>query len=276
MLGAFLITWREGIEAFLIVGIMLTYLYKIGQGRHGRYVYAGTAAALAASLVFAYFSNLLEAAFQGIGQDLLHAAILGLATVVLTQMVLWMHHHARELKGQLQTRTDEAIATRKLWGIAFLAFLGVFREGVETVLFLWGLVLQTRTSLMAAGPLAGGLSGLVLAVLTTWLFFKGFGHLDLRAFFRVTGILLCIMAAGMLASAAGRLIAAGILPPLIEPLWNTSWLLDERHMPGSLFSGLFGYRSHPSLMEVLCYTLYFPVTLLLARWYTARMTAARP
>ncbi len=275
MLGALLITWREGIEAFLIVGILLTYLAKINQVHHGRYVHAGTAAALAASLVFAYFSNLLEAVFQGIGQELFHAAILGLATVVLTQMVLWMHHHARELKGQLQTRTDEAIATRRLWGLALLAFLGVFREGVETVLFLWGLVLHTRTSLVAAGPLAGGLLGLALAVVTTWLFFKGFGHLDLRAFFRVTGVLLCIMAAGMLASASGRLIAAGVLPPLIEPVWNTAWLLDESRLPGSLLAGLFGYRSRPSLVEVLCYVSYFPVTLLLARWYRQHTVAAR-
>lgn len=276
MLGAFLITWREGIEAFLIVGILLTYLYKIGQGRHVRYVYAGTAGALLASGAFAYFSNLLEVVFQDIGQELLHAAILSLATIVLTQMVLWMHHHARELKGQLQSRTDKAIAMQQLWSLGLLAFLGVFREGVETVLFLWGLVLQTRTTFMAVGPLVGGVLGLGLAVITTWLFFKGFGHLDLRAFFRVTGLLLLIMAAGMLAAAAGRLIAAGVLPPLIEPLWNTAWLLDESRLPGSLLAGLFGYRSRPSLMEVLCYALYFPVTLLLARWYTTRMTAARP
>jgi high-affinity iron transporter len=101
--------------------------------------------------------------------------------------------------------------------------------------------------------------GVAVGVVMAWLFFKGFGHLDLRPFFKVTGILLLFIAAGMLSSAGGRLVAAGWLPPLIEPIWDSSWLLSERSFIGSLVAGLFGYRSHPSLLELLLYVGYFPL-----------------
>jgi high-affinity iron transporter len=146
-----------------------------------------------------------------------------------------------------------------------LAFVGVFREGVETVLFLWGLLLQAGPSAGLSTQMAGGLFGIVAGVVIAWLFFKGFGHLDLRLFFKVTGVLLLFIAAGMLASAGGRLVGAGLLPPLIEPLWDSSWLLDEQSLFGSLVAGLFGYRSHPSLLEVLLYCGYFPAVIVWLR-----------
>jgi high-affinity iron transporter len=104
---------------------------------------------------------------------------------------------------------------------------------------------------------AGGLLGIGVGVLMTWLFFKGFGHLDLRPFFRVSGIVLIFMAAGMLSSAIGKLVMAGLVSPLLEPIWNTSWLLNERTFFGSLVAGIFGYRSNPSLIQALFYILYF-------------------
>jgi len=98
-----------------------------------------------------------------------------------------------------------------------------------------------------------------------WLFFKGFGHLDLRVFFRVTGIILIFMAAGMFASGFGHLVSGGLIPGIIEPVWDSSWLLDQRSLAGSLIAGIFGYRSHPSLVEVLAYALYIPAVLLWLR-----------
>lgn len=261
MLGTFIITWRETIEAALIVGILLTYLAKIGQSEQFRFVYWGTLWAVVASLVFAGFSSFLSVLFRDIGQDLFEAAILFVATVVLTHMVVWMHHNAREIKGELQQQADLAIAKQRLWALGTLAFVGVFREGVETVLFIWGLILQGASGNSTAPAVMGGFLGIGLGVLMSWLFFKGFGHLDLRLFFRLSGLLLLFMAAGMLSSGTGKLIAAGLIPGLIEPIWNTSWLLSERSLFGSLVAGIFGYRSSPSLMQVILYLLYFPLTI---------------
>jgi high-affinity iron transporter len=265
MLGTFIITWRETIEAALIVGILLTYLAKIGQRKQFKFIYWGTFWAVLACLVFAVFSNFLSLFFQDIGQELFEAGILFLAMGVLTHMVIWMHHNAREIKGDLQKKADLAIEKRHLWALATLAFIGVFREGVETVLFLWGLFLQGGGIGNVTPPIVGGFLGVGLGVLMTYLFFKGFGHLDLRLFFRITGVLLIFMAAGMLSSGIGKLVSIGLIPPIIEPIWDTSWLLSERNLIGSLAAGLLGYRSSPSLIQILFYVLYFPGVVLWLR-----------
>ncbi|HTP41380.1 MAG TPA: FTR1 family protein [Nitrospiria bacterium] len=261
MLATFVITWRETIEAALIVGILLAYLRKIGHRHEFRYIFGGAAAAVVASILFAGASSLATRLVEWIGEELFDALILLAAVIVLTYMVVWMHHNAREIKGELLSKADQALARRQLWALGTLAFVGVFREGVETVLFLWGLLLQAGPVNNMTLQVAGGLGGVALGVLMAWLFFKGFGHLDLRPFFKVTGFLLLFIAAGMLSSAVGRLIAGGWLPPLIEPVWNTAWLLNERSLVGSLVAGLFGYRSHPSLLELLVYAGYFPLVL---------------
>jgi len=265
MLGTFLITWREALEAALIVGILLTYLDRIGQRRHFRYVYHGILWAVAASVGFAYLSSFVSLFFEDSGKELFDAGIMLVATGVLTYMVVWMHHSARELKGEIQTRTDQAVSKGKLWAIAVLAFVGVFREGIETVLFLWGLFLQGGGLLTTSILVSGGLLGIGVAVLMAWLFFKGFGHLDLRVFFKITGILLLFIAAGLAASAAGKLVQAEILSPIVYEVWDTSWLLDQHGLIGSVLAGLFGYRSNPSLLEVLVYSLYFPLVILWLR-----------
>lgn len=265
ILGSFVITWRETIEAALIVGILLSFLVKVGERRQFRYIYGGVALAVAGSLVFALFSNMLIDLFADVGQEILEAGILLIAVAVLTHMVIWMHHNAREIKGGLHQRAQQAIAQQRLWALALLAFVGVFREGIETVLFLSGLVLQASQSGASAGALLGAVTGVAVGIAMTWLFFRGFGHLDLRLFFRVSGVILILMAAGMLASGVGKLIALGWLPPLVEPIWNSSWLLDESRLLGSLVAGLFGYRSSPSLTQFLAYLAYFPMVWMMLR-----------
>ena len=265
MVGTFIITWRETIEAALIVGIVLTYLDRIGQSAKFRVVYWSVFWAVLASLAFAGLSNYVAAFLQGSGEDLFATGILFLATIVLTHMVVWMHHNAREIKGTLQQGVESAIARHRLFALAALVFLGVFREGVETVLFLWGLVLQSGGIQSVTPAVTGGALGIGIGVLMAWLFFRGFRSLDLRVFFRVSGVILIFMAAGMCASGFGRLVASGLVPGIVEPVWDTSWLLNDRSMVGAIVSGLFGYRSHPSLVEVLVYGLYFPVVFFLVR-----------
>jgi high-affinity iron transporter len=172
-------------------------------------------------------------------------------------MVLWMQRNARIIRGELQRKADAALATGRLLSLAVIAFAAVFREGVEAALFLWGVALQNPGT--AALTLVGaGVAGAGLAVATAWLFFRGFSFLQLATFFRVTGVLLLLVAAGLLASAVNKLIGLGYLPPLVPQLWNTSWLVRDDSVLGRLLGAFVGYRSRPSLLEVVVFGAYFP------------------
>ena len=265
MLGTFIISWRESIEASLLVGILMVYLKKTGQNKNFIYIYAGVFSGILGSLLFAYLSNKVSFLFEGAGEEVFSAVILLLAVIILTYMVIWMSDHARNLKGKIQQKVDTALEQNKLWALSFLAFSGVFREGIETVLFLWGILLQNQEPFSISLALFSGIAGIVLAILMAWLFFRGFGHLDLKSFFKVTGLILLFMSAGMLVAAVGKLESAGIISPILSHLWNSSWLLDERTLFGHIISGFLGYRAKPSLMEVLTYLIYFFSILLFLR-----------
>ena len=268
MLETLLISWRESLEAALIVGILLTYLGRSGQRGGIRYVWAGAAAAVLAAFACATASNGIVSHLDPDAQELVQVGVLLLAVGVLTWMVLWMQRNARGMRGDLHRRADQALATGRLVGLATIAFAAVFREGIETVLFLWGVVVQNvgRSSL----PLiAAGLLGAALAVATAWLFFRGFAFLKLQTFFRVTGVLLLLVAAGLLTSGVNTLIGLGYLSPIVPQVWNTSWLVRDDSPIGAVLGALVGYRSRPSLLEVLVYEGYFPPVV----WALRRATA---
>jgi len=271
MIQTLLIVWRESLEAALVVGILLTYLARSGQRAGMRYVWAGSGAAVLAALLCAAASDSALAGLDPDTQELVHAGILFVAAGVLSWMVLWMHQRARALRGELHRRAEEALARGRLLGLAVIAFVAVFREGMETVLFLWGVVAQ-RSDSAGLSLAAAGLAGVALAISTAWLFFRGFAFLQLRTFFQVTGVLLLLVAAGLLASGANKLIALGWLPPLVSQVWNTAWLVRDDSPLGAVLGALAGYRSRPSLLEVLVFAGYLPAML----WALRRMSAAAP
>jgi high-affinity iron transporter len=260
MLETLLIVWRESLEAALIVGILLTYLARSEQRAGMKYVWLGTAAAVLAALACGFASNSAASQLDPDTQELAQAAILFVAVGVLTWMILWMHRRARDLSGDLRRKADAALATGGLVGLATVAFAAVFREGVETVLFLWGVLVQ-RGDLTFVPFAVAGLSGIGLAVLTAWLFFRGFRHLSLRVFFQVTGVLLLFVAAGLAASGVNKLIGLGYLSPIVPQLWNTAWLVRDDSPIGAVLGALVGYRSRPSLLEVMVYVGYIPPVL---------------
>ncbi|MFN8544298.1 MAG: FTR1 family protein [Candidatus Binatia bacterium] len=265
MIETLLIVWRESLEAALIVGILLTFLARSGETDGIRWVWAGTVAAVLAAVLCAVASNGVVTTLGPDAQELVQVGILLVAVGVLTWMVLWMHRHARDLRGELHRRAGHALATGRMLGLATIAFAAVFREGVETVLFLWGVVVhRSGTSPMAL--VAAGAVGLALAIATAWVFFRGFRFLDLPTFFRATGILLLLVAGGLLTSAANQLIGIGYLPPLVPQVWNSGWLVRDDSVVGLLLSALIGYRSRPSLLEVLVFVTYVvPVAWMLRR-----------
>jgi len=252
--GTFIVTLREGFEAALILGIVYTYLQRIGARRHFRYVTLGGALGLLASVGLGVAVTVLSGPLLDLGPDLIGTAVIFVAVVVLTWHGYWMQQHAREIKGEVLRRIDQAEMTHQLWIIGLIAFTGVFREGAETVLFLWGLMSQAA-SLSGWSSLTGGVLGVATAVALGWAIFRGGRRLSLQRFFAVTSILLLFLAAGMLSTGVGKLQGLGFLPQS-SILWDTSFVLDDQSLVGGFLSGLAGYRARPTALEVSAYATY--------------------
>ena len=265
MLAALLITLREGLEAALVVGIVLGVLQKLGRRDRSKAVWAGVVAAIAVSAVAALALSALGLAFEGRGEEIFEGIAMLLAATVLTWMIFWMQNQGRQVQLALEVDTQKAVATdnnRMLFGIAFIA---IVREGIETVLFLTA----SAFSASPAQTLIGGALGLAIAVLLAYLLFSLGKQLNIRAFFRGTGILLIFFAAGLLAHGVHELQEAAILPTIIEHIWDLNGILDENGVVGSLLKALFGYNGNPSLIETIAYFGYF-----VAIWATGRRRPA--
>lgn len=264
MLGNFLITLREGVEAALIVGILLSYLSKTNQSRYNSYIYYGVFAALFISSIAAYLFSFFLGGLSGRLEQLFEGSVMFFAVVVLTYMVVWMHHQSRSISMELKKKADAAIESKNLWALSVLAFIAVFREGVETVLFLYALFIQQASnnganSGFAASSIIGAFGGIITAIILAYIFFKGFGHVNLKNFFRATGVVIIIISAGLLAGGVHEFEEAGILPPIIEHVWDINHILNEKGTMGSFLKALFGYNGNPSLLEVAAYVLYYPL-----------------
>ena len=258
MLASALITLREGLEAALIVGIVLGYLRKIGRLDRQGTVWAGVAAALGVSLAAALGLKALGAEFAGQGEQIFEGTAMLLAAAILTWMIFWMSRQSRGIKGELETGITNALEGGRNWGLFSLAFVAVVREGLETALFLTAAVFTST----ASETVIGGLLGLVVAVAVGWLVFAGTSRLKVSLFFQVSGALLVVFAAGLVSNAAHEFIEAGIIPAIVAHLWSTKAVLDDESALGSALHSLLGYTAEPSLGEVLSYLGYYLVLLL--------------
>jgi high-affinity iron transporter len=175
------------------------------------------------------------------------------AVGVLSYMVLWMRKQARFLKSHLEAQVESALKTGSTFAMAFLAFVVVIREGVETVLFLFS---AWRVEENTGAMFIGGLIGLAVAIAIGYLGYKGSRFINLRTFFNVTGVLLIFFAAGLLAYGIHEFQEAGIFPVIQEEIWNTNGVLNENTGLGSFLKALFGYNGNPALLEVLFYFTY--------------------
>lgn len=253
MAGAFLILLREGFEAALVVGIIMAVLARLDQRVYLRYVYAGILCALAASAGFAGVADGVSGMFDGAGQEVLNGFVLAAAAAMITYVMVWLRGTRGRIEAELSAEVHRRAAGRG-FGVFALAFLAVFREGAESVLFLWGVLAGGRGN--APSLLLGGLMGLAVAVLVAWLLFQGGRRVPLRTFFNVTTVLLVLLAAGMLARATGYWVAVDWLPALVYTVWDTSAVLSEGSGLGEVLAVLVGYNANPSLLEVLVYAAY--------------------
>lgn len=264
MLAPFLIMLREGLEAALIVEIIAGYLRQTGRGAWLPAVWIGIFLAAAFALFAGAALQLLSAGFPQKAQELFEAVIGLIAVAVLTGMVFWMRRAARSIKRELHHSIDEAFkdgsgedGSGAAWGLIGMVFLATAREGLESVFFLLAIFQQSRG---AAAPV-GALLGLLVAIVAGWALYRGALRIDLRRFFRWTGIFIIFVAAGLLAGALKALHEAGLWNGLQGVVYDVSDLLPETGVLGTVLSGLLGYREAPTLGEVLVYVLFLAVTL---------------
>jgi len=255
MLASFLITLREGLEAALIVGIVLSVLRKLGQPERRRPVWVGVGAAVLVSIVVGLVLNALGVAFEGRGEEIFEGIAMLLAAGVLTWMIFWMQRQGRQVKAELERDVRQAVSAGSAWALFSLAFVAVVREGIETVLFMTA----AAFSATLAQTLIGGLLGLVVAVVLGWLLFAAGKQLNVRAFFRGTSVLLILFAAGLFAHGVHELQEAGLVPVIVEHVYDINPIMDEKGTVGTFLKALFGYNGNPSLLEMISYVAYFVI-----------------
>jgi high-affinity iron transporter len=260
MFVSMIIVFREVMEAGLIVGIVLAATK--GVLRRGRWVAGGIAAGVAGASLVAAFATTLFDAFQGAGQEVFTAAILGFAVVMLTWHVGWMAHHGREMAAEMR-KVGEAVrlGDRSLAALAAVVAVAVMREGSEVVLFLFGIMAGSNTTPLSLA--AGGVAGLALASCVSWLLYRGLVIIPLHRLFTVTNTLIALLAAGMAGQAAATLHAADLLPGWGEQLWNTSAILADDSFLGRSLHALVGYSARPCGIQLAAWlgTLAMMVTL---------------
>jgi high-affinity iron transporter len=242
--GAALVTTREGLEASLIVGIVLGYLAKTENRRYFRTIWLGTAAAVAASVATGAILFFTVGELEGRAEQIFEGIAMLSAVAVLTWMIFWMRKQAVNIKRELEARLASAIAAGSAVGLASVVFFAVLREGWETALFLFA-VSESSTPL-ATG--VGAAVGLVISISLGIGLYLGSRRLNLRQFFTVTGILLIVFAAGLLAHAVHEFQEAGVLPKAVEHVWNTNAIISEDSHSGQFLTALFGYNGDPSAL----------------------------
>jgi high-affinity iron transporter len=221
----------------------------------------GAGLAAAASVLAGLGLYALGLELEGRAEQLFEGITMLLAAGVLTWMIFWMDRQGRAVQTNLEKDMQRAASSQGKWGVFSVAFLAVLREGIELALFL----VAATFAATATATLLGALLGLGLAALAGWLIFATAAHLNVRAFFRVTSILLIVFAAGLVASGVHELNEAGILPSVIEHVWSTNPVLDEASGTGQILKALFGYNGNPSLTEVVAYVGYWLAVLLALR-----------
>jgi high-affinity iron transporter len=272
----YLIGLREGLEASLVVCILIAYLVRTGRRDALRPVWTGIAIAVTISLVFGCVLEFgsQELTFQA--QEALGGSLSVLAVALVTWMVFWMRRTARHLRKELHGKLDAALAMGT-GALVATAFLAVGREGLETALFVWA-------SVHAAGdgtprPLIGVALGLATAVLLGWLFYRGALKINLAKFFTWTGGMLVVVAAGVLAYGVHDLQEADLLPGLTGLAFDISGTVPPDSWYGTLLKGVFNFQPDPTVLQAVVWLVYLVPTLALflaPAGFPARRTGARP
>jgi high-affinity iron transporter len=259
MLSGFLLSLREGLEAALVVGIVFGVFRILRRKDLNQSAWWGVAAGILASLLVAAALFFAGAQLEGEAEEIFEAISMLLAAGLLTWMIIWVQAQSGGMHKDIKKKVLDNSSTSGKWQIFSLTFLAVLREGVELALFLIATTFVGNQNLI----LAGGLLGLVAAVTIGLLWYRSSGGLSLSSFFKVTNVLLVLFAAGLIAHAVHALNELGLVPSILDPLYNLNGLLSEDSFVGQLLKTLFGYRSTPSLTVVASYMAYMSAIVLI-------------
>lgn len=261
LLATFIIALREGLEAALIVGIIAAFLRK--NGRPLTAMWLGVGCAVILSLAVGFVLNLTENALPQARQEMMESIIGLVAVFFVTGMVMWMNNHAHNLKRQLETEAAEAISRSSALALTSMAFLAVLKEGFETSVFLLATFSAAQSAVWAA---VGAVLGLLVAVLVGWGIYVGGIRINLSRFFRLTGLFLILVAAGLIISALRSAHEAGWLNAGQQRIVDLSWLVTPGTVQSALITGVLGIPADPRLVEFAGWIIYIVVVAAMIYW----------
>ncbi len=261
MLANFLIGLREGLEAALVVSILIAYLVKTDRRNLVPRIWIGVGIAVAISLGFGAILTFGPKGLTFEAQELIGGGLSIIAVGFVTWMIFWMASAARSMSGQLRSKIDKA-AEAKPWSLVIVAMLAVGREGLETALFLWAATqAAARGTGSTASPLLGAALGIAVAILLGYLIYRGALKINLTRFFTWTGVFLIIVAGGVLAYAVHDLQEAHVLPGLNNLAFDVSHVIPPTSWYGTLLKGVFNFSPATTKLELAAWLLYVIPTL---------------
>lgn len=278
MLANYLIGLREGLEASLVVVILIAYLVKSDRKHLLPRVWTGITLAIVVSLAFGALLTWGPRRLTFEAQEAIGGSLSIIAVGFVTWMVFWMARHARGLSGELRGKIDVAAGASAV-SLVVMAALAVGREGLETALFLWAATQAVSDNNgSTTTPLLGALLGILTAVAMGYAFYRGVLKINLSKFFTWTGAILIVVAAGVLAYGFHDLQEAGILPGLGNRAFDITGTLDPNSWIGTLLKGTFNFQPDPSWLQVVAWVAYVvpTLTIFLRRVRTPATPATAP
>ncbi|TAN73551.1 MAG: FTR1 family iron permease [Gallionella sp.] len=258
MLNALIVVWRESLEAMLVIGILLAWIARQPDPaplRRGLWFGVLAGLGLAVALGFATFAA--QSQLEGEALETFQVGMVLFAAALIVQMVIWMRRHGRQMKRQLE---EQAARASGILGIGAVTALAVAREGAETVMFLYSLGLEAGGAALL-GLAGAAAAGIALAAASGWIIARGARFLSYRVLFRTSEILLLLIAGSLLAAGIDRMIGLDWLPPLLDPVWDASALLDDRQGAGRILADFLGYRARPSGTLLIAYAAFWTLAL---------------
>ncbi|MHA2281228.1 MAG: FTR1 family iron permease [Promethearchaeota archaeon] len=257
------LAFREGIEAVLVIVIILLYLKNTDQRFYNKYVYIGSALAIFSSIIFAVIFTSLFGGFSDTGEQIFEGVTFIISGIFVLTLVLWMSKEGPKMKKHLEEKVEFSIESGRVLSIAILTYIIIIREGIELVLLLTGAT--SVGSLNQVNVILGSLTGLGISLGFGLLIYYGVKNINLSKFFKITNVILILFVAGLITYGVHELIEAGVVNPIIQEVWNIKHILPENfpdgnlltpewlEIIGSLLKALFGYNANPSLLEIILY-----------------------